>query len=100
MLFQKDIYDGYIKKIDRKKKEVNENKKERKRSLKKSVLQFPPISGDFLKPVFLHLFEILQACKPRGGDGTGAAVVFPGDGYDDLLYGYLSDPDTASPEIV
>ena len=50
MLFQKDIYDGYIKKIDRKKKEVNENKKERKRSLKKSVLQFPPISGDFLKP--------------------------------------------------
>lgn len=27
MLFQKDIYDGYIKKIDRKKKEVNENKK-------------------------------------------------------------------------
>ena len=39
MLFQKDIYDGYIKKIDRKKKEVNENKKERKRSLKKSVLK-------------------------------------------------------------
>ena len=32
--------------------------------------------------------------------GSGAAVVFPGDGYDDLLYGYLSDPDTASPEIV
>ena len=48
MLFQKDnIHDGYIKKIDRKKKEVNENKNERKRSLKNSVLQFPPISGEF-----------------------------------------------------
>lgn len=41
MLFQKDIYDGYIKKIDRKKKEVNENKKERKRSLKNQFSSFP-----------------------------------------------------------
>lgn len=39
MLFQKVISDGYLKKIDRK-------KKERKRSLKKSVLQFPPINGE------------------------------------------------------
>lgn len=39
MLFQKVISDGYLKKIDRK-------KKERKRSLKKSVLQFPPMNGE------------------------------------------------------
>ena len=37
---------GNIKKIRQEEKEVNENKK-KKRSLKKSVLQFPPISGDF-----------------------------------------------------
>ena len=42
MLFQKVISDGYLKKIDRK-------KKERKRSLKKSVLQFPPINGEYQK---------------------------------------------------
>ena len=43
MLFQKEICDGYIKMIDRK-------KKERKRSLKESVLQFPPMNGEFKKP--------------------------------------------------
>ena len=43
MLFQKAVNDGYIKKIDRK-------KKERKRSLKKSVLQFPPMNGEVQKP--------------------------------------------------
>ena len=42
MLFQKVISDGYLKKIDRK-------KKERKRSLKKSVLQFPPMNGEYQK---------------------------------------------------
>lgn len=42
MLFQEKIYDGYIKMIDRK-------KKERKRSLKKSVLQFPPMNGEFYR---------------------------------------------------
>ena len=47
-----------------------------------------------------NLFEILQACKPRGGDGTGAADFFSGDGDDDLLYGYLSDPDSASAETL
>ena len=49
MLFQKDnIHDWNIKQIDRKKKEINKN--ERKRSLKNSVLQFPPINGEFFKP--------------------------------------------------
>ena len=43
MLFQKEKNDGYIKMIDRK-------KKERKRSLKKTVLQFPPMNGEFQKP--------------------------------------------------
>lgn len=42
MLFQKAAVDGYINKIDRK-------KKERKRSLKKSVLQFPPMNGEVQK---------------------------------------------------
>lgn len=48
MLFQKDIHSSYIDQIDRKK--ANTNKKERKRSLKKSVLQFPPIDGEIPKP--------------------------------------------------
>ena len=39
----------------------------------------------------------MQAGKPCGGDGTGAAALFSGDGDDDLVYGYLSDPDRASP---
>ena len=42
----------------------------------------------------------MQAGKPCGGDGTGAAALFSGDGDDDLVYGYLSDPDRASTEIV
>ena len=42
----------------------------------------------------------MQAGKPCGGDGTGAAALFYGNGDDDLIYGYLSDPDRASPEIV
>ena len=77
MLFQKDIYDGYIKKIDRKKKEVNENKKERKRSLKKSVLQFPPISGDFLKPSEKVSFcTFLRFCR-RASLAVETALVLP-----------------------
>ena len=77
MLFQKDIYDGYIKKIDRKKKEVNENKKERKRSLKKSVLQFPPISGDFLKPSEKVSFcTFLGFCR-RASLAVETALVLP-----------------------
>ena len=75
MLFQKDIYDGYINRIDRKKKEINKN--ERKRSLKKTVLQFPPISGDFSKPSEKVSFcTFLRLCR-RASLAVETALVLP-----------------------
>ena len=76
MLFQKDnIHDWNIKQIDRKKKEINKN--ERKRSLKNSVLQFPPINGEFFKPSEKVSFcTFLRFCR-RASLAVETALVLP-----------------------
>lgn len=76
MLFQKDnIHDWNIKQIDRKKKEINKN--ERKRSLKNSVLQFPPINGEFFKPSEKVSFcTFLRLCR-RASLAVETALVLP-----------------------
>ena len=76
MLFQKDnIHDWNIKQIDRKKKKINKN--ERKRSLKNSVLQFPPINGEFFKPSEKVSFcTFLRLCR-RASLAVETALVLP-----------------------
>lgn len=70
MLFQKKQYDGYIKMIDRK-------KKERKRSLKKSVLQFPPMNGEVQKTSEKVSFcTFLKKCR-RASLAVETAMVLP-----------------------
>lgn len=70
MLFQKAVNDGYIKKIDRK-------KKERKRSLKKSVLQFPPMNGEIQKPSEKVSFCTFSGRLRRASLTVETALVLP-----------------------